>query len=64
MSKVLSSYECDCSCHEEGSGIMHCGPCCFICPHCNKNIERGFMQLHIKLEHPEEISEDEKASEN
>jgi hypothetical protein len=64
MSKVTVPYECDCSCHDVGSGIMHCVPCCFPCPHCNKNIERGFMKLHIKKEHPEEISQAENALEN
>jgi hypothetical protein len=39
---------CDCECHEEGRNIFHCAPCCYSCPHCNKNIDRSCWSNHAR----------------
>lgn len=36
---------CDCDCHD-GSGAMHCVPCCHPCAGCGERIENGHMTGH------------------
>jgi hypothetical protein len=44
---IRDLYICDCECHEPHSGMMHCVPCCTVCPHCRRNV----TNLKWHLEH-------------
>lgn len=35
------AWECRCGCHEPGSGMMHCTPCCRVCPGCGRRVIIG-----------------------
>lgn len=40
---------CTCDCHNHSRDIVaHMIACCEECPHCNRNVARGFLKIHLK----------------
>ncbi len=39
---------CTCSCHDDGMEVYHVMACCYQCPHCGLNINRGYVEEHEK----------------
>lgn len=37
----LADEICKCSCHEPGSCMLHCRPCCTTCPECGDRLTTG-----------------------
>jgi len=45
--KILDPDECKCGCHE-GSGLLHCLPCCRRCPFCGLRIILVSFGSHVR----------------
>jgi len=43
------NWQCDCECHTNRH-IVHCAPCCQICPECGARVKHGaiWMKAHQK----------------
>lgn len=37
---------CTCSCHDDDMEVYHVMACCYQCPHCGLNINRGYIEEH------------------
>lgn len=37
---------CRCVCHRQ-PGVVHCKPCCRVCPHCRQRIVDGKYEEHL-----------------
>jgi Cft2 family RNA processing exonuclease len=42
-----TKYICDCNCHIS-KDIVHCRPCCYICPKCGERIVTHMYKDHIE----------------
>jgi hypothetical protein len=38
---------CHCPCHRN-RGMTHCMPCCYVCPHCRRNITTYGYERHVE----------------
>jgi hypothetical protein len=39
--------ECMCACHHT-EGMVHCMPCCYVCPHCKRRISTFYYDRHVE----------------
>jgi hypothetical protein len=51
--KKKLAEECHCPCHHRlnAENVLHCVPCCAMCPHCRRDIANGYMEEHIAKHH-------------
>lgn len=49
IKQALESHVCRCGCHKEGSSMIHCTPCCYVCGRCSRRIEANYYHEHGRI---------------